>query len=83
MKPALIKRVLQLPSSTPSDAILYEFGITDLVFDVLMEKVILAVSTLKSDEKRISKQLLEAMLVKRVPGFCTEFLEACTILEVM
>ena len=82
IKPKLVKRVMQVPASTPSAAILYEFGITDLVFDVLMEKVILAVSTLKCNEKRISKQLLEAMLVKQVPGFCTEFLEACTILEV-
>ena len=80
IKPSLLKRVLQVPTSTPSDAVLYEFGINDLILDVLMEKVILAVDTLNCDENRISRR--KAMMVKNVPGFCTELKEACTILDV-
>ena len=60
----------------------YEFGITDLALDVLMEKVILGVQTLKCDDVRISKQILESLLRKNVPGFCTELKEACDIFEV-
>ena len=82
IKPSLLKQVLQVPKSTPSDAILYEFGINDLVLDVLMEKVILAVETLSCNENRISKRILEAMMIKNVPGFCTELVEACQILDV-
>ena len=82
MKPSLIKRVLQLPSSTPSDAILYEFGIVDLSFDILMEKIILAVNVLNMDEDRVVKKLLIEMLSKNVKGFCTELKEACEILNV-
>ncbi len=37
IKPNLLKRVLELPSSTPSVAIQYEFGINNLSLDVLME----------------------------------------------
>ena len=76
IKPSLIKRVLQVPSSTPSDAILYEFGINDLSLDVLIEKVILAVETLNGDEDRIATKLLKALLAKKVKGFCSEVLEA-------
>ncbi len=82
IKPDLLKKVLELPSSTPSDAIQYEFGVNDLTLDILMEKVILAVLTLKSDETRISRQLLSALMSKNVPGFCSEVIEACGILEV-
>ena len=82
MKPALIKRVLQLPSSTPSDAILYEFGITDLSLDILGEKVILAAETLNRSEDRIATKLLKAMIKKGVPGFCSEVLDVCEIFGV-
>ena len=82
IKPALLKRVLQLPSSTPSDAVLYEFGINDLSLEVLMEKVILAANTLNLDDERIAKRLLRSLLQKNVPGFCTEVAEACEILGV-
>ena len=47
-----------------------------------MEKVILAVETLSCNENRISKRILEAMMIKNVPGFCTELVEACQILDV-
>ena len=82
MKPSLIKRVLQLPSSTPSDAILYEFGIIDLAYDILMEKIILAVNVLGMDDDRVVKKLLSEMLPKNVKGFCTELNEACELLSV-
>ena len=82
IKPNLIKSVLELPTSTPSIAIQYEFGIIDLSIDVLMEKVIVAVETLNRDENRISKKLLEALMKKNVDGFCTELSQACSILNV-
>ena len=82
IKPGLLKKVLQVPNSTPTAALQYEFGITDLALDVLMEKVILGVQTLKCDDVRISKQILESLLRKNVPGFCTELKEACDIFEV-
>ena len=58
MKPALIKRVLQLA------AILYQFGISDLFLEFLAEKVILAVKTLSRDDDRIATKLLKALLPK-------------------
>ena len=82
IKPNLLKRVLQLPKATPSTAVQYEFGINDLTLDILMEKVILAVQTLKADENRISRRILEVMLKKKVPGFCSEVIEACNIIGV-
>ena len=82
IKPKLLKSVLEVPSATPSTAVQYEFGINDLALDILMEKIILAVETLKLSENRLSKRILEAMLEKKVPGFCTEVLEACSIFGV-
>ena len=82
LKTCLLKRVLQLPSSTPCVAIQYEFGVNDLTLDILMEKIILAVETLKLDENRISRRILEAMIVKNIPGFCSELAEACSLVGV-
>ena len=82
IKPKLLKSVLEVPTATPSPAVQYEFGINDLALDILMEKVILAVETLKLNENRLSKRILEVMLEKRVPGFCTEVIEACGIFGV-
>ena len=82
IKPNLLKHILRIPTSTPSAAVQYEFGINDLVLDILLEKVVLGVETLKLDENRLSKQLLSRMLEKKVPGFCTELIEACEILGV-
>ena len=82
IKVNLLKRVLQLPSSTPSVAVQYEFGINDLTLDILMEKVILAVETLRLDENRLSRRIFEAMFKKQIPGFCSEVVEACNILGV-
>ena len=70
------------PIPLPSTAIQCEFGVNDLVLDILVEKVVLAVETLKYGEDRISKRILSAMLQKQIPGFCTEVLEACDILGV-
>ena len=47
-----------------------------------MEKIALAVETLNLDDNRLSKKILQAMLVKNVPGFCTEVVEACEIFQV-
>ena len=82
IKPRLLKRVMQVPSSTPNIAIQYEFGINDLSLEVLMEKVILAVQTLKLGDERVSKQLFERMFEKDVSGFCSEVKETCKILNV-
>ena len=43
IKPSLLKRVMEIPQSTPSVAIQYEFGINNLELDILSEKVILAI----------------------------------------
>ena len=82
IKPNLLKRILEVPQSTPSVAIQYEFGVNDMSLDVIMEKIILAVETLNRDEMRISKNLLSIMMEKKVPGFCTEVSEACRLLGV-
>ena len=80
--PNLLKRVLQIPQSTPSSAIQYEFGLNDLSLEILMEKIILASKNLQYDDKRISKQLLKVMIRKKVPGFCSELEEACNVFSI-
>ena len=52
----------------------YEFGLTDLDLDCLMEKILLANETLKQDG--LGGRLLRAMMAKEVPGFCTELITA-------
>lgn len=71
----VLKRVLELPYSTPSAAVKYEFGIIDLSMVIKMEKVLLAVKTLRSDDERKAKQLLQVMIQKKVPGFAREVME--------
>ena len=82
IKPRLLKRVMQLPLSTPSAAVLYEFGVNDLALEVLMEKVVLAVQVLNLDEERIARRLLERFLEKEVKGFCSELKDACSVFGV-
>ena len=82
MKPNVIKRVLQLPSSTPSDAVQYDFGINDLTLDVMVEKLVLAVETWRNDDNRVAKQLFQSLMEKNVNGFCTEVLEVCKIFNI-
>ena len=81
IKPALVKRVLQLPQSTPSDAILYEFGINELSLEILLEKIILAIDVLNKDDDRVAKKLLTELLPKNVNGFCSELSDACRMLK--
>ena len=82
IKPRLLKQVMQLPLSTPSAAVLYEFGVNDLALEVLLEKVVLAVQVLNLDEERIARKLFESLLGKEVKGFCTEVKDACAVLGV-
>ena len=77
LKVKVIKRAMELPYSTPSVAVKYEFGLIDFSLEIQMEKVLLAVKVLNSDEGRVAKQLLQIMLSKRVPGFCTQVVEIC------
>ena len=77
LKVKLLKRILELPYSTSSNAVKYEFGVTDLDLDCLMEKVILAYETLKHDG--LESRLLRTMMDKKVPGFCVEVLDALKV----
>ena len=61
IKPRLVKRVMEMPLSTPSSAIQYEFGLNNLSIEVLMEKLILAVETCKKSSERVAKKLLEPL----------------------
>ena len=78
LKVKVLKRVLELPYSTPSSGVKYEFGLTDLDLDCRMEKIILAYDTLKTEG--IGKELLSMMMKNQVPGFCTELLECLKIM---
>jgi hypothetical protein len=75
LKVNLLKRVLEMAYSTPSSAIMYEFGVTDLHTEVEMEKILL-MCTVKEKTDSVAKVLLQTMLAKNVPGFCTELLGA-------
>ena len=81
LKPNAVKRVLQLPSSTPSDAVQYEFGINDLSLDIMIEKIILAVETMNKEDDRVAKKLLSSLMEKKVDGFCTEVMDVCRLLN--
>ena len=72
--PQMIKRVLELPRSTPTNAVLHDFGLISLVTEVEMEKILLTANTLEMSESRIAKRLLYPMLGKAVPGFCSHVL---------
>ena len=77
LKVKVIKRVMELPYSTPSAVVKHDFGLVDLSLEVMMEKVLLAVKTLRSADERKAKQLLQIIIAKKVPGFCTEVLAIC------
>ena len=49
LKVKVMKRVLELSYSTPSSGVKYEFGLTDMNLDCMIEKVILAYTTLKTE----------------------------------
>ena len=69
--PQTIKRVLELPRSTPTDAVKHDFGVIELTNEVQLESVLLAVNVMESDDERIAKRLLSPMLKKEVPGYCS------------
>ena len=71
---------MELPFSTPSIAIQYEFGIVDMDLEVCMEKVLLYYEMTKKDERSVGKKMLNEMMKKKIVGFCTEVESAfCTL----
>ena len=75
-----VKRTMELPFSTPSIAIQYEFGIVDMDLEVCMEKVLLYYEMTKKDERSVGKKMLNEMMKKKIVGFCTEVESAfCTL----
>jgi hypothetical protein len=80
VKVRLMKRILEIPYSTPSSIVKYEFGITDMGLDCHLEKIVLSCNTLNIGG--IGKDLVSAIMVKNVPGFCTEVKEAMKMLNV-
>ena len=70
--PQTIKRVLELPRSTPTNAVKHDFGLVDLISELDLEKILLASDVLDMCEERIAKKLLFPMIEKQVPGFCTQ-----------
>ena len=67
--PNMMKRIMELPRSTPTDAIVHDFGIVDLELDVEMERIILACKVKEMNKNRIARRLFEAMEDKNIPGF--------------
>ena len=82
MIPNMIKRVLEVPRSTPTTAIQHDFGIVDLSLETEMERILLALKVLEMDDNRIAKRLLEKMLAKDVPGFCASLKNAMEMFKV-
>ena len=74
--PDTLKRVMELPGSTPTCAIKHEFGICDMDFEVDMERIVLVQNVYCMDDERVVKRLLVPMFEKQVPGFCTVVKEA-------
>ena len=70
--PQTIKRVLELPRSTPTNAIKHDFGLVNLTSEVDLEKILLASNVMEMNKERIARKLLFAMVEKEVPGFCTQ-----------
>ena len=66
-----------MPQSTPSNAIRYEFGLTDLDIEVEMERILLMCNMLKKTNSA-AKDLLQVMLVKKIPGFCVDLIDSMT-----
>ena len=81
LKINMIKNTLELPKSTPSIAVQYEFGVVDLDLDVCMEKVLLGVCMLQKSDS-VGAMLLRPMLEKKVPGFCSELLLCAKLFDV-
>ncbi len=69
--PQTIKRILELPRSTPTNAIRHDFGLIQLQSEVEMEKILFTVKVMEMDNERIAKRLLTPMMSKSVPGYCS------------
>ena len=80
LKPNLLKRILEVPYSTPSSIVKYEFGIIDTELNCLVEKVVLVCNTI--NKQGLGEKLLSSMLVKNVPGLCVEVKDAMDMLEI-
>ena len=80
--PSMIKRIIQMPGSTPTAAVKHDLGIVDLDLEVAMERVLLVSKVLQKDDSRISKRLLTSMMEKSVPGFCTTLEESLELLGI-
>ena len=69
--PNTMKRVLEVPKATPTNAVIHEMGIVDLDLEICMERILLAAKVRKMDCCRVVRQLLDAMFELMVPGFCS------------
>ena len=74
--PDTFKRILEVPKSTPTWAVIHELGIVDLDLEIEMERILLANEVKKMEESKIVKQLFVGMYSKRIPGFCIRVEEA-------
>ena len=82
LKVNMLKRAIELPYSTSTSVIQYEFGVTDLELDTYMEKIILACEVLNDETDSVAQKLLCNMLQNKVPGFCSELDKALEIMDV-
>ena len=80
--PNMVKRILEIPGSTPTSAVTHDIGIIDLDLEVAMERVLLASKVLQMGDNRISKRLLKSMMNKKVPGFCTSLADAMEMIGI-
>ena len=67
----MMKRILEVPYSTPSVAVQHDCGVIDMALQVKAEKLIFVAETLKKGSS-VERNLLQRMLEKKVPGFCEE-----------
>ena len=80
--PNTLKRILQLPSSTPSTAVKHDLGLVDMDLEVAMERILLTSKVLLMDDSRISKRLLISMMEMNVPGFCSALNDSLKLLNI-
>ena len=75
LKVNLVKRVMEMPYSTPTSAIKYEFGITDMDIEDEMERILLLCDIMRKEDS-VAKLLQQRMRVKKIPGFCQDLADA-------
>ena len=80
--PDTLKRVMELPASTPTLALQHDMGFIDIEIEVEMERVLLACSIEEMGEMRILKSLYSPMYQNQVPGFCTAVSSALKMFEI-